>query len=110
MLNFLSNNPYKLDWGNATPEGYSKEKNNLLQIYNVDISSAEKIENCIIYVIGRIAWANKHFPKGTSQKIVFDLRGQPLALIDRARKMSQNIQKKSLAIEPEIKLDIEILI
>jgi hypothetical protein len=34
-------NPYDLDWGNITPSGYSEDKNEVLHVFNFDISSKE---------------------------------------------------------------------
>lgn len=93
-----------------TPEGYDNVKNEIIHVFNFDISSTDKIEKCIIYVVGKVLWANKIIPKEVSQKIVFDLRGQPLVFIDRAKKMKQNIVEKVSAMQRGVHLNIEILI
>ncbi len=85
--------PYTLDWGVATPEGYNKELNQLLHVFNFDMSSHENVRRCTIFVIGRIRWFSIHAPLGASHKLVFDLRGQAMTLLDRATKMKEEIMQ-----------------
>jgi len=44
MLNFFSKNAYELDWGNMTPEGYDSGRNEIIHVFNFNISSTDKIE------------------------------------------------------------------
>ena len=102
--------PYNLDWGVVTPDGYNKELNELLHVFNFDVSSRDNIKRCTIFVIGRIIWFNIHVPSGSIHKIVFDLRGQAITLLDGAGKMKEEIIKKLQKLNPSLKLNIEILI
>jgi len=70
---------YKLDWGAITIEGFSDEKKEALHVFNSDLSKKEKIDRVKKFAIGRVIWAHKHFPTGTNQRIVFDVRGQSLS-------------------------------
>jgi hypothetical protein len=110
MFNLFSKDPYELNWGNVTPDGFNEEKKEVINIFNFDISSAEKISRCVIFSVGKIIWINKHIIKGTKQKVIFDLRGQPITFLDRARKMKQDILKQVTQIKPDVIVDIEILI
>jgi len=105
-----SKEPYHLDWGAITPEGYNKESNELLHVFNIDASSRDNIQRCTIFIIGRVAWFNMHAPAGSSQKIMLDLRGQALTLLDRATKMKAEIISESQRLNPSLTLIIEILI
>lgn len=110
MFNLFSKDPYGLNWGNVTPDGVNEEKKEVINIFNFDISSAEKIFRCVIFSVGKIIWINKHIINGTKQKVIFDLRGQPITFLDRARKMKQDILQQVTQIKPDIIVDIEILI
>jgi hypothetical protein len=109
-MGLFSKNPYDLDWGSITPDGYNDADKVALSVFNFDISSVEKIDRCIVFCVGKVLWLNKHLPKETTQKITLDLRGQPLPFLTRARKMNDEILKIIQAKNPEIVLNIEILI
>lgn len=109
-MGLFSKNPYDLDWGKVSPDGYNEAEKIALSVLNFDISSAEKIDRCIIYCSGKVLWLDKHLPKDTTQKVVFDLRGQPLPLLNKARRMKDEILNIVQANDPKIALNIEILI
>lgn len=109
-MGLFSKNPYDLDWGNVTPDGYNEAEKMALSVFNFDISSAERIDRCIIYSVGKILWLNKHLPEETTQKVLFDLRGQPLPFLDRAKRMKEEILKTIQSKEPKVVVNIEILI
>jgi len=106
----ISINPYNLDWGTITPTAFSESNKEILHVFNFDISSKENIEKAIIFSTGKIIWTSKHVPTDTTQKIVFDLRGQPITLLDRARKMKKNIVEKVIESGYAKPIVIEILI
>lgn len=109
-MGLFSKNPFELDWGSITPDGYNEVEKTALSVFNFDISSAEKIDRCIVFCIGKALWLEKHLPAKTVQKFVFDLRGQPLPFLDRARRMKDEILTGIRSNEPEMVLNIEILI
>ncbi len=103
-------NPYVLDWGNITPEGFNEKQQEALHVFNFDISSVDKISMCTIFIAGKIFWTSKHIPNGVSQKIVIDLRGQTITLLERARKMKADVLQKIKHLDSTINTTIEILI
>ena len=72
--------PFNLDWGAATPEGYSQELREALHVFNFDLSTEAKLKRAIRFTIGRILWFDKHLPPGSHQKLLFDVRGQNIDL------------------------------
>jgi hypothetical protein len=109
-MGLFSKNPYDLDWGSVTSDGYNDTEKLALNVFNFDISSIDKIERCTVFCVGKIVWLNRHLPAGTTQKIVFDLRGQPITFLDRARKMKDDILDKVRGTNSTIAVIIEILI
>jgi len=102
--------PYDLDWGIATPDRFSEKDQQLLFVFNVDVASTANVERTVVFVAGKVLWFNKHVPAGTEYKVVFDLRGQPLALLGRARKMKGDVLEKVAKLNKAINVFIEILI
>jgi len=90
-MGMQSTNPYDLDWGTLTPAGFSEINKEILHIFNFDISSKENVERAVIFSAGKVFWTDKHIPEEVTQKIIFDLRGQPISLIERARNMKKKI-------------------
>jgi hypothetical protein len=109
MLNNLFY-PYTLDWGNLTLDGYSDIKKEGLFVYNFDLTKKENIERCIIFCIGKLLWGNQNLDDDIKYKIVFDFRGQPFALIERAKQIKAQIEKKVKELAPNIIVIIEIII
>jgi len=110
MADLLSTNPYDLDWGTITPSAYNEKELEILHIFNFDISTKDKIDRVITFSIGKVLWTSKNVPQEAKQKIIFDLRGQPITFTDRARKMKNDILAKINQIEPLKIIIIEILI
>ena len=110
MMELFSKNPFDMDWGSTSPDGYSEAEKVALSVFNFDISSVEKIDRCIVFCVGKVLWLNKHLPTETSQKVVFDLKGQPLPFLDRAKRMKDEILNIIKAKDSYIVLNIEILI
>jgi hypothetical protein len=106
----FSKNPFDLDWGSISSDGYNETEKLALNVFNFDISSVDKIDRCIVFCVGKVVWLNKHLPQGTTQKVVFDLRGQPLPFLDRAKRIKDEILKIIQAKDPKVVLNIEILI
>ena len=106
----MTMDPYILDWGPITPSGFSEKNKEVLLVFNLDISSKEFIDRAIIFCTGKIIWTSKNIPMDATQKIVFDLRGQPITFIDRAKKMKKDIIEKVNEIGYLNPIIIEILI
>lgn len=89
----LANSPYDLDWGKITSSGFSENNGEVLHVFNFDVTSKENVERSVIFSVGKIIWSGKHILGDVTQKIVFDLRGQPISLIERARNMKKKIME-----------------
>lgn len=110
MFKLFSLKPYELDWGNVTSDGYNEEKQEIVNVFNFDISSDDKIDRCIFFSVGKILWNDIHIPEYTKQKIVFDLRGQPLVFLEKAKKMKEAILGSIKKMKPSLNIVIEIII
>jgi hypothetical protein len=106
----FSKKPFDLDWGSISSDSYNETEKLALCVFNFDISSVDKIDRCIVFCVGKVVWLNKHLPKQTTQKMVFDLRGQPITFLDRARKMKDEILNLIRVTDSKIILNIEIII
>jgi hypothetical protein len=65
-----------LDWGTATPEGYDDANREALHILNVNFIGEENRNRVVKFVVARVLHFHRHLPKGSSQRVRFDLRGQ----------------------------------
>ena len=68
-----------LDWGQVTAEGADVKSNKFVYVFNHDLSSLEKIERTIRFVLGRLNHYDKHLPPDPQHAITFDLRGQEIS-------------------------------
>jgi hypothetical protein len=73
---------YQLNWNAITVEGYSELKNEAIMVFNCDITTDEKSNNVINYVVGRTAWCCQNLPKNIKIKLSFDIRGQGVILTE----------------------------
>ena len=69
---------YQLDWNAMTVEGYNEIENEVTMVFNCDITTNEKSENVINYIIGRTVWCCKNFPPNVKVVLSFDIRGQQI--------------------------------
>ena len=44
----------RLDWGQITPEAANIDNNEFVYVYNHDLSSSEKIDRKIRFIVGRL--------------------------------------------------------
>jgi hypothetical protein len=70
---------YDLDWDKLTVEGYSEDRNEAVMVFNVDVTSEEKANRVIQYVVGRTIWGCHNFPPEANIVLSFDLRGQGIS-------------------------------
>lgn len=112
MFSFFSTEPdcYKLNWGSIQVDGYNDNLKEALSVYNFDISNEEKINSCLVLLTGKTIWISKNLPDIITQKIVFDLRGQPITFITRARKMKSRFLEILFELKFNTSINIEILI
>ncbi len=67
-----------LDWGQVTPESANLNTNTFVYVYNHDLTSMEKVDRTIRFIIGRLFYYDNHLPKDPIHKIKFDIRGQQI--------------------------------
>ncbi|MCO8125243.1 hypothetical protein NHH03_26130 [Stieleria sp. TO1_6] len=65
-----------LDWGIVTPEAYDDVKKEALHVLNVHFIGEVNRNRVVKFACARVLHFHKHLPKGSSQKVRFDLRGQ----------------------------------
>lgn len=100
--------PYLLNWGTISPEFYNSDKKIALHVFNFLLKNEENRTLSIKFISGKIKWYAKHSPKGCSQIIRIDARGQQLSfeiLIDLKKTLHNRISKEV----QNIKFEIEIL-
>ena len=68
--------PIALDWGPATAEFASEEKNSATHILQHDLTSPEKAERSARFALARVRWFAAKMPPGATQEVWFDDRGQ----------------------------------
>ena len=68
-----------LDWGQVTPEAANLEINEFVYIYNHDLTSAEKVERTVRFILGRLNYYDDHLPKDPRHLIKIDTRGQQVS-------------------------------
>lgn len=67
-----------LNWGQVTPESANLNTNTFVYVYNHDLTSMEKVDRTIRFIIGRLFYYDKHLPKDPIHKIKIDIRGQQI--------------------------------
>jgi hypothetical protein len=70
---------HTLDWGHITPESFNFITNTYTHIYNHDLTSDEKVDRTIRFIIGRLNYYDSHLPKGSAHSIKIDARGQQIS-------------------------------
>jgi hypothetical protein len=68
-----------LDWGHVTPEGYNRQTNVVLHVFGHDLSSLEKIDRTVRFIVGRVIYYELHVPAGATHFIKIDARGQDIS-------------------------------
>ena len=68
-----------LDWGKVTPEANLDGRDEYIYIYNHDLSTEDKIERTMRFIIGRLNYYDKHLPLNPKQFIQIDIRGQQIS-------------------------------
>ena len=65
-----------LDWGQVTPEGANTDVNEFYYVYNHDLSSVEKVDRTVRFIIGRLNYYDLHLPPNPRHVVRIDGRGQ----------------------------------
>jgi hypothetical protein len=72
-------NELDLVWGVATPEGYDDATREALHVLNVNLIGDINRNRVLKFTCARVLHFDRHLPKGSSQRIRFDLRGQMIS-------------------------------
>jgi hypothetical protein len=101
--------PFDLNWGEVTPEGFNREMNQALHVFNFSMNSAENRQLALIFLIGRVIWFHKHLPPGCSQRVRVDVCGQYVSdeALDEWREIALTRVKHEV---PNLNLSIEFLV
>jgi len=67
---------YGLDWDEIIVEGYDEMLKEITMVFNCDISTLQKSQKVIKYVVGRTSWGYLNFPPNVAIRLSFDIRGQ----------------------------------
>ncbi|MRG48773.1 hypothetical protein GFS24_26930 [Chitinophaga sp. SYP-B3965] len=67
-----------LNWGHVTPEAAKSSENEFYFIYNHDLSSADKVNRTIRFILGRLLHYDHHLPPNPIHVIKIDARGQEI--------------------------------
>jgi len=68
-----------IDCGTATPEAYDDVSMEALHVLNVHFIGDMNRSRVVKFACARVLHFHKHLPKGSSQRIRFDLRGQRIS-------------------------------
>lgn len=68
-----------LDWGQVTPEAANIDRNEFVYVYNHDLSSADKIDRTIRFILGRLNYYDTQLPMHPIHLIKVDVRGQQVS-------------------------------
>lgn len=103
QLNFLSDEMNELDWGVATPEGYDFAKKEALHVLNVKLIGDINRNRVIKFICARILYFARHLPSGSSQRVVFDLRGQRIGnkKFDMRQTIIREVSKNGIPVVVE---------
>ena len=68
-----------LDWGQVTPEAANIVNNEFVYVYNHDLSSTDKVDRTIRFILGRLNYYDTQLPKNPIHLIKIDARGQKIS-------------------------------
>lgn len=93
-----------LDWGTATPEAYDDVNKEAVHVLNVHFIGEVSRNRVLKFACARVLHFHKHLPKGSSQRVRFDLRGQRVSSknLELARQtIVQEAAKHGIAVSVE---------
>ena len=73
-------NAYKFNWNPITVEGYNEDKNEVTMVFNCNITTENKCQEVIKYVVGRTIWCSQNSPSKAIITLSFDIRGQGIIM------------------------------
>lgn len=99
---------YEMDWGITTVDGFNKEENTAIHVFNFLLKSEQNRLLAIKFICGKIVWCNIQLPKNCFQLIRVDARGQYLT-INVIRKFKEKLKEEITSKSENIRFDIEVL-
>jgi hypothetical protein len=82
-----------LDWGVVTPEASNEQNNEFTYVHNHDLTTADKVDRSIRFLIGRLNFYAIHLPENGFHHVKMDIRGQQITDLTCA-KIEQLIKEK----------------
>lgn len=70
------------DWGAITPEGINSISNNVMYVFNHDLTSPEKLDRTVRFIVGRLQYYDLHLPPNPKLVVKIDVRGQSVSKKD----------------------------
>lgn len=67
-----------LDWGHITPENFNSVSRDVTYVFNHDLTSAEKIDRTVRFIVGRLQYYDLHLPPNPRLVVKIDARGQSI--------------------------------
>ncbi|MEO6980812.1 MAG: hypothetical protein ABJA76_11290 [Mucilaginibacter sp.] len=108
-MNDLASIPaFNLDWNPMTVEAYNEKKNEVTLVFNLDMTTSDKIRYVIQYVVGRTIWCCRNFPAKANIVLSFDIRGQNI-IMSKTGSVKQRIFELIDNLNIDNKISIEFL-
>ena len=95
-----------LEWGPATPEGYDDVRNEALHVLNVSFRDTMEMGRVVRFTCARVVHFHGHLPSGSSQRVVFDLRGQ---LVSNSARVAVHTRLVGESARRGIRVTVEFL-
>lgn len=68
-----------LDWGQVTPEAAELDRNEFLYVFNHDVTSDDKLDRTVRFIVGRLQHYDDHLPKNPIHNVKIDIHGQDIS-------------------------------
>jgi len=103
--------PFELDWGEITPDGYNQNEKSSLCVFAHSLISEEARPLSSIFAAGRIVWYNNHLPEGTANKVLLDIRGQDAMKyeFEIQENWAKELRSRTIDVHSNMILEIECL-
>ena len=101
--------PFVLQWGEITPEGYDENINQALHVFNFYLLDEVARKYSSIFINGRVNWFVKHLPPLCAHLIRVDTSGQAIS-IEILNQWRDEVLNKLRKEFPSLKIEMEILV
>lgn len=109
--NKQENDPFKLDWGQVTPDQFNEVKNESFYLFNFNMISEEARAQAMKFAAGKILWYAQQMPK-CKHHARLDIQGQDEIKfkIEQHNDWRNNTLKRIKNKQPKIDIEISIII